>query len=187
MKSIILILAMFFSANLWAVSSWVSVGTVTQNFLSTQKNASGGKTVLNFAPALFVGTTFPFFYSGTWFTPSIGYAKYSAKDNTTKNDIILQYHLSTHLLSGLDSRFGFSNYITTIGGNGKSLILNNGDSTATFYSPSETKKSYTASLDLGLKLRLLSNWSFGGQFSVMRFLSSDRRSLTHIITCDYLF
>ncbi len=186
MKKLLFTTFVLLSTNLFAGTSWISFGTMTHNFLTSQSDTKGGTTTFDLAPTLLIGTTLPFFFQDTNLTPSLGYAKYFTKDGSTKSDIIIQYHMSYSFFSGFEGRFGFSNYITSIGGDGKSIDLNNGNSTATFYAPSETKKTYTASMDFGAKFNLMSSWSCGLQFSVMRFLSSDRRRVSHLLTLDYL-
>jgi hypothetical protein len=83
-------------------------------------------------------------------------------------------------------RYGFSNYITKLGGDGSTLTLNNGTGTATFYTPSETKTSYTASADFAADMMFSSVWSARLQFSVMRFLAKSRK-VTDLITLNYFF
>ncbi len=177
---------MLYAGNSFAGSYWFSLGNITHNFESAQSNTTAGKKVFEFAPVVFLGARIPFFFDQN-LTPAIGFAKFFTKDNTSKSEIILQYHLAQYLFGGLDFRYGFSNYITTISGDGSAITLNNGSGTATFYAPSESKKSYTASLDLGANFLVSSDFSAGLQFSIMRFLSSDRRRVSHILTVDYLF
>jgi len=181
-----IIFLLLYSSHSFAGSFWFSVGNVTHNFESAQNDTTGGKKVFEFAPAVFLGARIPFIFDQN-LAPAIGFAKFFTKDNSTKSEIILQYHLAQYLFGGLDFRYGLSNYITTIGGDGSTLTLNNGTGTATFYSPSESKKSYTTSLDIGANFLVSSDFSAGLQFSIMRFLSSERRRVSHILTVDYLF
>jgi hypothetical protein len=174
-----------FSSNLFAYT-WLGVGNLTHNFLSAQSDATGGKKVFEVGPAVIIGTDLPFFFTGIYFSPGIGYAKFFPKDSTTKSEIILQYHLNQIIFSGFNLRYGVSNYITKIGGSGGTTILSNGNSTATFYIPSETKTSYTASVDLGADMAMTQSWTLRMQISIPRFLSS-RRKVDHLLTANYLF
>jgi hypothetical protein len=186
MKKVICLFLCCFTFNSFATSTyWVGAGTITQNFMSAQSNKTGDKKMIDMAPAVLVGATLPFFF-GMSFAPGIGYAKYFTKDNTTKSDIILQYHFTIPTSSMFQFRYGFSNYITKIGGDGTSLTLNNGTGTATFYTPNETKTSYTASADLAADIMFSSAWSARLQFSVMRFLAKSRK-VTDLITLNYFF
>jgi hypothetical protein len=188
MKKSIICILMTLSFNCFAISSfWIGTGTQTHNFLSAQNNTSGSKKVVEFAPTILAGLSLPFFFSGVYFSPAIGYSKFTTKDNTTKSDLILQYHLTHATTSYFQYSYGFSNYITKIGGDGGSLVLNNGSGTATMYTPKETKTSYTASLDIAGDLLFLSNWSTRIQFSLLRFLSSTSRRVSNLITINYNF
>lgn len=172
----------------YAVSPfWVGLGSTTRNFSTAQKESSGSTVKFALNPTLLIGTTLPFFFSGLYFSPGIGYAKYSTKDSTTRNEIILQYHLSQMLLPNFLLQYGFSNTITKIGGKGGTVVLNNGSSTSTFYIPSETKTSYTASMDIGGELVFTSSLGSRLQFSIDRFLSSKRRRVSHMLTFNYYF
>ena len=192
MKRLILIIPFFILGNLAFAYSplWMGFGSVTHNFKSAQTGTSGTSTKsFEFAPTFLIGGTLPFpLLSNTYFTPGFGFVKYAnGKDGSTKSEIILKYQLNYAYSSWLALRYGFSNYITHIGGSGGSTSLNNGTSTKTFYLPSKTVSSYTASIDLGPEFILSSVWTIRVQLSIERFLSSERRTLAHLITANYFF
>lgn len=197
LKSIsIVFFAILFSKSVYSSSSssssyfWSGFGTVTHNFKKAQTDAAGNSTVtFKFAPTVLVGGSFPFpLIDATNFSFGVGYAYYSkGDDNSTKNEIILQYHLNYNINSIFNLEYGFSNYITRIGGPGGTKVLNNGTSTATFYIPSETHSSYTAAIDIAAEFALPSNYTLRTQLSLERFLSSDRRTFSHLITLNYIF
>lgn len=166
---------------------WIGMGSTTHNFLTAQVDAIGTTKIIEFAPTVIMGLNIPFIYNGLYLTPGIGYASFTTKDNTSRNEYILQYHFTQELTSWFLFQFGLSNYITKIGGKGGSIDLNNGSGTATFYTPSTTKTSYTASVDLGGELALTNSISTRLQFSILRFLSSERRRVSHLITLNYFF
>jgi hypothetical protein len=174
MKKIILIVLLLLSSECFSYSSfWMGAGTLTHNFLTAQTDTSGSKRVLDFAPTILLGTTIPFWSGRLFLSPAIGYAQFFTEDNSTKREIILQYHISERLFGNVQMYYGFSSYITTIGGDGSTVTLNNGNSTSNFYAPSESKTSYTASLDIAPELIMSSSLAFRAQFSVLRFLSSE--------------
>lgn len=99
----------------------------------------------------------------------------------------MQYHLSQSLTSYFLFHYGFSNTITKIGGKGGTVQLNNGNNTATFYVPSESKTSFMASLDLGGEVVFTDYLGARFQVSIDRFLSSDRRRISHMLTLNYYY
>lgn len=188
MKKVLFLFLAMMTFNSFAISSfWIGAGTMTHNFLSAQNNVTGSTKVVEFAPTVLAGTTFPFFFSGLYFSPGLGYAKFLTNDNTTKNEYIIQYHF-THSPSAIfQFRYGFSNYITKLSGDGGTVVLSNGNGTATYYTPSETVTSYTASADIAGDFIFSSNWTARIQFSLMRFLSTTSRRVSNIITVNYFF
>ena len=186
MKKIITLTLMLLSLNAYCLSPlWIGVGNTTHNMGSAQSNATGSTKKFEFGPTLLVGTTLPFFFSDFYFSPAIGFAKFSTKDGTSKSDIILQYHISQTITPFFLFQYGLSNTITRLGGDGGSLTLNNGTGTATFYEPNKTSTAYVASLDLGGELVFSANYSARLQFSIDHFLSSDRRRVSNLITFNY--
>lgn len=166
---------------------WFGVGNLTHNFSSAQNDVKGGTKKLEFGPTVIIGATVPFYFSGSFLSPGIGLAKFFTEDKTSKTEIILQYHINQMLFSSFYLRYGFSNYITMIGGDDKEVELNNGAGTSTFYSPKKTKTAYTSSFDVGGEFIYDSNWTIRAQVSILRFLSSERRRLSHLLTLNYFF
>ena len=187
MKKLFCLLLFFISFNAFCASPlWLGFGSTTRNYSTAQNDTSGGTKTFEFNPTLIVGTTVPL-VSDFFFSPGIGYSKYSAQDNTTRNEIILQYHISQQIAPFFLLQYGLSNTMTKIGGKGGTVQLNNGNGTATFYVPSETKTSYMASLDFGGEFIFTNFLGARVQLSVDRFLSSDRRRVSHIMTINYYF
>lgn len=188
MKFFLVIILGITSINLYALSPfWIGTGTITHNFLTAQNKASGKTKILEFAPAVFTGVTIPLFNTGVYLAPGLGYAKFYPKDNTSKTEYIIQYHFVSSASSIFQVRYGFSNYITKISGDGGTLTLSNGNGTAIFYTPKETETSFTASADIAGDFIFTSNWTARMQFSLLRFLSSTSRRVSNIITINYYF
>ena len=196
MKKIFILLFIFSSlsalnAHAYSSSSsssfFIGFGNTTRNMHSAQTDGVGGRKYIEAGPTILAGTSFPFIFSGMNFNPAIGYSKYSTSDNTKTSEFVIQYHINQALFSNLNLIYGFSNYLTRISGDGGSTVLNNGNSTATFYVPSSTVTSYTASMDIGSEFIFTNEWSARLQFSIVRFLSSDRRRVNNLITVNYFF
>ncbi len=184
-KKLYFYLMMIWSFNALAISNfYMGIGSSTHNFLTAQNDEKGGTTVFELTPTVLLGANFPFLFSGVYFSPAIGYSMFFPEDNSSKSEIILQYHLNQSLTSNIYLHYGFSTYLTQIGGDGGTKELNNGNSTATFYVPEEKKTSYTTSLDLACELIWDSTYTTKLQFSVDRFLSSERRRVSHLLTLN---
>ncbi len=190
MKIFLFIITFLLSTNAFCLTPfWVGIGSTTRNFATAQQDNAGGTTKFKFNPTLLVGANLPltFILPGFSFVPAIGYAKYSAIDSTSRNEIILQYHISQEITSFFYLHYGLSNTITKIGGNGSTVTLNNGGSTADFYAPTESKTSYIASLDFAGELVVTTEFGAKLQLSIDRFLSSKRRRVSHMFTLNYYF
>ncbi len=172
-------------------SFWVGAGTVTHNFKRVQTDSAGEKTkTFSFTPTVLIGANIPVpFLNGISFLPGIGFSKYSngGSDGETKSEIHLQYHFSYIFNSWFNLHYGLSNFITKISGKGGTKTLNNGTGTSVFYLPSTTKTSYTSSLDIVPEFLISNELALRTQISIERFLSSDRRSIAHLITLNYYF
>ena len=191
MKTILLVSLFFLSTQAHCLTPfWVGFGSTTRNFSTAQNENAGASTKFEFNPTLLVGANLPidFLISGFTFVPAIGYAKYSSKDNASRNEILLQYHISQEIISSmLYLHYGLSNTITKVGGDGSTVKLNNGSSTTDFYAPSESKTSYLASLDIAGEFIVLNEYGAKLQVSIDRFLSSKRRRVSHMFTLNYYF
>jgi len=187
-KKIICFLLLVASFNAYSFSPyWLGVGSTTRNFSSAQKDENGNTVKFGFNPTVFLGMSFPFFFPGTFLSPAIGYGKHSGQDDAKRSEIILQYHVSQEVTSFFLFQYGFSNTITKVSGKGGTVVLNNGGSTATFYTPDTAKTSYMASLDLGGEFIFTSSMGTRLQVSIDRFLSSKARRVSHIATLNYYF
>ncbi len=189
MKKIIISILLITSLKLSAANGlWIGAGTVTHNFLSAQTGKTDGKKTIDLYPTVLIGGLLPGFFSGISLAPGIGYAKsLNSKDKTSKNEIILQYHLAQNIFNGVQIRYGFSTFITKISGDGGTTELNNGNSTSTFYVPENSSTSYTSSLDLGGEAFMLHSTSLRLQFSITKFLSSEQRKVSNLVTVNYYF
>lgn len=163
----------------------INLGTYTPNFLGSQTDKEGSTQKFALNPFVSVDYIFrPIF--GYYFNPEIGYVFHlDAEDETTHKTIFLQYNFDVPMSSGYVFRWGFANYMDKIGGDGKTVIQKNGTGTATFYAPSETRTSYTSSLNIGIKKFVNNNYAIRFDTSIMSFLSSEKRGLSYVLSLNY--
>lgn len=163
----------------------VNGGTMVPHFLSSQANKEGSSTIVALNPFISIDYSFPLFFDHS-FNPEIGYVfNTDAEDETTHRTIFLGYNLEYPLYDYFFLRYGFSNFITKVGGDGKTVELNNGTSTMTFYTPADSHTSYTSSLNLGVRTVFMEGSSIRFDLNIMRFLSSERRSLGYLLSYNY--
>lgn len=177
----------FSHASLALSPFWAGLGNTTHNFLSAQADKDGGTKKFEIAPTVFLGATLPVWQS-LYFSPGIGFTMFTGEqDKTSKTELHLQYHVTGPLIGNVFWITGFSNFITSISGEGGTTELNNGGGTATFYVPKESSTSYTSSLDFGAEFMIDSNWTTRLEFYITRFLSSDRRKVSNMFSLNYFF
>jgi hypothetical protein len=163
----------------------VNGGTMVPHFLSSQANKEGSPTIVAINPFISIDYTFPFFFNHS-FNPEIGYVfNTDAEDETTHRTIFLGYNLEYPLYDFFFLRYGFANFISKVGGDGKTVELNNGTSTMTFHTPSDSQTSYTSSFNLGMRTVIMEGGSIRLDLNIMRFLSSERRSLGYLLSYNY--
>lgn len=182
LKLVLLFLLLNFQSA-WASSGnfWLSLGTLSENFMTAQTNTLGSRNYFDSTPTVFAGLSIPFM--GATLAPGIGYAMVlDEKDSTTKTHFIFKGHMISPLTSNIYLHYGMSTMLTKIGGKGGTLTLNDGNATSTMYVPDTTKVSYTSSLDFGFDFLLTSDWSFRTEVFITRFLSSERRKVNHLIS-----
>lgn len=172
------------SGRAWGLN--LGVGTLVTNFMSAQSGKDGGRKKLELAPTLLIAGNIHL-WAEQYLTPRFAYSTYfNEHDSTSKSNILLSYHMSTKFHETFMLHYGFSTFITKIGGKGGTVDLPNGDSTATFYVPEESRRTYTSSLDVGGEFLSNQHWSVRGDLMISRFLS-DRRKLNYLLTGNFYF
>lgn len=163
----------------------VGIGTFVPNAFRAQSDVDAGREKLAFNP--FLSLHYPFRLSNRFFfVPELAYAIHTGQeDNTSKQTIILSY-VSAYSWTGKTLlRFGFANEITKFSGDGGSVTLNNGSSTAEFFVPEESVTTYTSSIVLGSEFLVNPKWSLRLDGHITRFLSSERRGFNYLLSINY--
>ncbi len=155
--------------------------------LSTQKDKEGGTSALNFQPSIFASGFFPA-PMGHLFMPELGYIYYTGlKNDYSKSTLYLLIDVGYKLNANFLLRYGFGIFGTTISADGQALTLANGNSTSTFYQPSESMTSYNVTWNLGIESAINSNWSLRFETFIYEIMSSVKRDISYTFNITYYF
>ena len=186
MKKVIFLLGVLLAHPAWSIH--VSTGLYKSLIDVQDKN---GKMVTNpFSPSLSVGTNFKF-TDGFGFSPQIGFIYHTVQTDDSYGkykmySIFLLYDFIwvPQDYQFLALRFGLGTFRKTITGEGGTITVPNGNSTATAYRP-ESATSYSSTFNLGtdINFNISTEWfnNVGMRFEVFSFrpLSQEYRSYTY--------
>lgn len=187
MKKTVLILVSNF-AIIFNVYAHVNFGVYTPNFLRAQNGSTSTSPIWANNYFLSIDQQFQLNFWGLIFNPEIGYATHlSTEDETSKSTIFLLFNFESQIGDAFFLRYGAGTFINKIGGDGEEVTLNNGTSTATFYTPNTSESTYTGALNIGVRAIFTQNISGRIDAYLMRPFSSDRRSISTLLSLNYKF
>lgn len=180
------ILAFYFSfiicSNSWAL---VGVGTFVPHAFKAQVSTEGGREFFAINPYIALNAIVPI-RGDHFFNPEIGYVFHTENDDkTSAHTLFVSYDFTYRMNPLIIFRYGLTTFAFMNGGDGGDVTLRNGNSTATFYAPDETRTSYVSSLDLGVEYFFRPRFSARLQAYVARFLSGDARSVYYTLSVNY--
>jgi hypothetical protein len=129
------------------------------------QDKDGEKEEKPWSTMYFIGHNFYNVIDSFTFSPQFAYIN----NKVISNDSYNEYKVSTYVImydfiwipnsfsmsnTGLGVRFGISNFIKKVEGEGGTKTVPNGSSTVEAYRPDETQTSYTTAYNLGLDLQL---------------------------------
>tara|TARA_X000000950_G_C13726330_1_gene582385 strand:+ start:297 stop:893 length:597 start_codon:yes stop_codon:yes gene_type:complete len=159
------------------------IGLENMTFLSNeyQIDDSGGDELFSINPGVRGEYYFPFLNRG-W---SLGLSLFLPKssDDSLYSTTLLKTDLQTNVGRFLGLVFfGGLNFNTlVINGTGEQLVLQNGDSSSSFYGPSEMRLNYFFTPELGVK-KYFNNIIIKFSVSILDSLESEKRSYNHFLT-----
>ena len=159
------------------------LGLENMTFLSNgyQIDDNGGDELFTINPGVRGEYYFPLLNRGWSFGLSLFLPKSS--DDSLYSTTLLKTDLQTNIGRFLGLVFfGGLNFNTLIvNGTGEQLVLQNGDSSSSFYGPSEMRLNYFFTPELGVK-KYFSNIIIKFSISILDSLESDKRSYNHFLT-----
>ncbi len=153
------------------------VGALLQNMGKVTASKDGSASLLGeiYVPTVSLSIPFDFFSLFTMM-PSLVYTPLakSGKDEVTKRFLILNLPALINLDSTFDVKVGPGLSLYYVGGPGGTATLNNGTTTATFYRPATTKHAQLVHLNLGVGVKMQSDFRMDLDFLVSNTFSKRR-------------
>ena len=180
MKSFIIILYIaFISSQAWA--TYIGVENNFRHIGKIQTDADGGTNFLEFSPGVFIATSTPApLLTNTWMYPgaAIFFPERSGDDLYTKWYAELNFHLLTPLTASFDFIYGATYLMNLIVGAGGTSVQNNGNSSSTYYVPSESRFTGGFVPEIGMRYEFWRAKYFYFGILGHQLLDEDARSFT---------
>jgi len=165
----------------------VGVGIYVPYAFKAQDDKDASTETFAFNPYISIHYEHPIWW-GQFFKPELGFVFHSGnEDNTSKTTVFLRYNFAHKFNQDISLRYGLSTFMTKIGGDGGTVTLNNGTSTADFYAPSQTVTTYFSTLDLGAEYIATSNFGIRFGTQLMGVTSSEKRKLSYMLSSNLYF
>jgi len=167
------------------LSALVGAGGYVPFGFSTQSDKAGGKGTFDLHPTLYLNGSFNIPYL-KFFLPEVGAIFYrDLKDDYSKRSYYFLGDFAYPIRSKTLIRYGVGIFITKIGGEGKAVVLNNGDGYMTFYTPSESVSTYNVTWNLGVEQALNSHYALRFEAYIYEILSSLKRDISYSFSLTY--
>lgn len=162
----------------------VNAGLHTEFYNQVQVDAKGNLKQFETLPTIGFGFMAPF-NSELSLMPEINWVlPQKADDKIMKNLLMFRADLGYQPVDWFRLRFGTSIMWMNQYGSGGSVKENNGNSTSTFYYPSEGRSSFNNTLDLGAEF-LLEDWALRLQTYTYSVFREERRQLSYTLFISY--
>ena len=156
--------------------SMISLGPYASFPFTTQKETDGGRNTFSFNQMIGLNTVMPIPGIAHVFLPEFGFVIHGREtDDYKKTTMYFLTDVGFLMTERLILRYGFGTFLTKISGDGKTLTLPNGDSTAPAYQPKEGETSWNTTLDLGIEFAFNAHNALRFQTYLFSFLSSARQ------------
>ncbi len=162
----------------------LNLGTYVPGFMSYQDDSSGGTKKFEFNPYISAALPMPApFLSDYYFVPEIGFVYHmNTTDDIKKYTFFLLYPLATKFNEIILLRFGFATFMDRITGNGSAKNYN-----GTYYTPDSSATTYTGAILLGSEFLLFTSASLRFDLFINRFLSSERRNYSYLLSYSMFY
>lgn len=182
---ILILLCLFISIQRPIFALGVGLGGHVPFGLSSQNDKEGGTGLLNVQPTIYINSIVTEVF-GQMVMPEIGYIHYvGLADDYSKRSLYFLADFGYKMGTNFILKYGLGFFSTTIGGDGKTIVLNNGSSTQNFYQPSESVTTYNTTLNFGAEFAVDANWAARFESFLHGFLSSTKRDLSYMFSVTY--
>jgi hypothetical protein len=188
MKIILLLICVLFASSVWAVH----LSTGVHKSLIDVQDKNGDEEKNPFSPVFSVGSNFRI-SGGFGFSPQFGFIYHTVKSDDSYGEykmyslfILYDFLWVPQDYDFFALRFGVGTFRKTVKGEGGSVTVPNGNSTATAYRP-ESSTSYSGTFNLGtdFNFKIFQDWftNFGVRFEMYAFrpLSSENRNYAYTL------
>jgi hypothetical protein len=175
-------LIVMYSTQSWAL---VGVGGHVPFGFSTQKKPEGGDNKTTFHPMVSLNGVYniPFNHVAL---PEFGIVFHRNNfDEVKKKTIFILWDVGWLATDKLVLRYGFGTFMTKIGGDGGNRSMPNGDSTAEFAMPDETRTSYNTTINLGMDFAVDQHYTVKAETFIFNMFSSQSRALSYALSFNY--
>lgn len=189
MRWIGFILTLFFSTS-YAKFEWnrfdkssLQVGTWLENYAQVRATRSDQVGGFGLTPFISLASEYRLDTKKA-LIPEMGYVWQQNRADIYKNIFFTRLDFAYKLNELIRTRFGSGLFLTTQSGSGEADMLNNANTTATYYIPKERRDNYTQTLDLGLEL-MQKEISWRAQTYIITPFDPQTRQLTLSLSINF--
>lgn len=161
------------------------VGTWMENLAQTRSTREDAKTGVSLTPYIAFSSEYEL-SAEHLLAPELGYVIQQNENNIAKDIFFLRTDYIYQVQDWLALRFGMSLVVINQSGTGGEDTLNNGNTTDTYYIPSQSSRSYNQTLDIGVEIQH-QDLSMIGHIYTFKPFDSERRSYTFSVGLNYRF
>lgn len=184
MKIIIPFLLLIFSFEVFAIG--IGMGTYVPTAGRYQNEVDGSRQYLQINPYISV-TNYWRLFGEHFLAPELGMAFHTGtEDEYSKRTTVILWHAAWRFNDRLLLRYGLGTFWTRISGDGEEVVMPNGNSTATFYAPTESATSYNSTLDIGIEYVVGQQWGARADFFILQPFSSERRGVSYLLSMVFI-
>ncbi|PIP89613.1 MAG: hypothetical protein COW01_11590 [Bdellovibrionales bacterium CG12_big_fil_rev_8_21_14_0_65_38_15] len=164
----------------------LGIGTYVPTIVRYQDTNDGSRDSFQFNPYFSV-TTYWRIFGDHFLAPELGVAFHTGtEEEYSKRTTSAFWHLAWQFHSKFLFRYGLGTFWTRISGDGEEVELPNGNTTATFYAPTESSTSFNSTLDLGVEYIMTQNWGSRLDFFILQPFSSNRRGVSYLLSMVFV-
>lgn len=161
----------------------LQLGTWLENYRQVRATRDGEVNGFEFNPYLSLSTQY-YFNSSHILIPEVGYVLQRTSESVHKNIFLFRFDYAYQIKEWLRLRAGSSLAVQTLSASGGEETLNNGNTTETYYKPSERSTALNQTLDLGVEF-IKDNLSARVSSFIYAFNESEQRLISYTIGINY--
>lgn len=121
------------------------------------------------------------------FTPEVGYIFERNEDHIAKNQFWLRFDFSYLVSENFKFSVGSSFMTLRLNSDGSEKVLRNGNSTETYFRPSEASTAFNQTLDFGIEYNITQKWGVKLQSFIYSWPLNEKRTTSFTLGLIYNF